>query len=425
MIYAGETVALSPSGDTTGAADAAAVSAAQAALPAAGGVVRLAATGKWNIKCGQITVNRSGVYIDAEGCYINAVGSGDMIRMYDSSTYSSRTLTGGGLLGNPVIDGTATAGAATAIHFGDIFHGTVRCSPQNFTQPGSDGVLFDNTYYWTERLDADITATNCYRHVRFSQNPAVPASPTCTGSFDRGDLKIYVNQTNAAFDGIVFEKGTYPIGSFCRWWGNFSSSSSALTSAAIRVAGTTPAGSADPSTPSNIFQCLWNVNMECASGAHTPNLINVDSGSGCSISSINGVANFAAGGANFNGWVGPVAFWGLSDTLPSQTTQTNLLEGLTGVGSYASTSPLASSGTISSSVTWAPVSTTGNVTGVIVAAGNQDGQLLYVVNTTAFTITMAASGTSHVADGTSDVIPASTARCYVWSVNASLWFRAA
>lgn len=71
-----------------------------------------------------------------------------------------------------------------------------------------------------------------------------------------------------------------------------------------------------------------------------------------------------------------------------------------------------------------PVSSTANVTGVILAAPpNGAGTRITVVNTTAFTVTFAASGTSNVADGVSDVIPALTSRTFTY--NGSLWYRAA
>lgn len=69
-------------------------------------------------------------------------------------------------------------------------------------------------------------------------------------------------------------------------------------------------------------------------------------------------------------------------------------------------------------------STTGNVTGIILAAGT-DAQVFNIVNTTAFTITFAAVGTSRVADGVSDVIPALSARQFVYDASTSKWYRMA
>lgn len=422
---AGTVTDLTPSGDATGVTDAASITAAVSALPASGGVVRLAATGIWYVECGQVSINKSGVYIDARGCFINAVGAGDMIRMYDSSNITSRAVQGGGILGNPVIDGTNTTGAASALHLGDIFRATAYLSPQNFTQTGSDGAIFDNTYWWTERLDAEVHATSCYRHVRFTQNPAVPGTPTATGSFMRGDLKIYVDQSNASYDGIVFENGTYATGAFTRWWGNFTSTGSGgtLSSAAVKVTGATPAGSADSPTPSNLYEMLVDWNFECAPGTFTPYAVWLDAVSGCSAASLLGTINFAPGGSlNFNGYVGSIGLFGISDTIPFQTAQTMLFEGITAVGSYATAAPLATNGDIATSTTWAHVGPASTVTGVTMDGGTQDGQIAAVFNDSAFGITFAAAGTSNVATGTAEFIPPGAMRIYLWSVYGLLWY---
>lgn len=87
---------------------------------------------------------------------------------------------------------------------------------------------------------------------------------------------------------------------------------------------------------------------------------------------------------------------------------------------------LATGGTLTftgpAQVTVAP---TANVTGIILALGTVAGQVLTIINESAFTVTFAAAGTSHVADGTSDVIAATTARKFVWDANTSLWYRLA
>lgn len=70
-----------------------------------------------------------------------------------------------------------------------------------------------------------------------------------------------------------------------------------------------------------------------------------------------------------------------------------------------------------------PVSETGNVTGVILAApSNLVSTQVIVVNRSAFTITFAASGTSNVAGGTLNVIPALGACTFVYDPGTSLWY---
>jgi hypothetical protein len=71
------------------------------------------------------------------------------------------------------------------------------------------------------------------------------------------------------------------------------------------------------------------------------------------------------------------------------------------------------------------VTATANVTGIILQAGTQAGQYLVVVNEASFTITFAASGTSHVADGATLAIPGNCARVFVWCSLTSLWYRSA
>lgn len=126
------------------------------------------------------------------------------------------------------------------------------------------------------------------------------------------------------------------------------------------------------------------------------------------------------------------SFSGYSDngsTLKYSLNATNgnaQFNGQVSFGQSSSAAAIASSGTITTAnVTVARVAPTGNVTGIILAAGTVAGQKVVVVNESSFTLTMAASGTSHVADGTSDVIAATTARSYYWDGGTSLWYRSA
>jgi hypothetical protein len=67
-------------------------------------------------------------------------------------------------------------------------------------------------------------------------------------------------------------------------------------------------------------------------------------------------------------------------------------------------------------------SSAANKTGVILTAGSYDGQQVVLINTSSNSITFAASGTSHVADGTSAVLAALSSMRLVYSNTASLWF---
>ena len=92
----------------------------------------------------------------------------------------------------------------------------------------------------------------------------------------------------------------------------------------------------------------------------------------------------------------------------------------------ATAAATGTSGTIATSgVSVARIAPTGNVTGVILAAGTQDGQVMVVRNESSYTVTFAAAGTSHVADGATSPIPANCARYFSWAAATSLWYRSA
>lgn len=92
-------------------------------------------------------------------------------------------------------------------------------------------------------------------------------------------------------------------------------------------------------------------------------------------------------------------------------------------GSISATAPdPGNNGTISTSTEIAKVTPTANETGIILASGVQDGQFVVIENKGNFTLTMAASGTSHVAAGTAAVIPALRSILLTWDNGAGLWY---
>ncbi len=129
-----------------------------------------------------------------------------------------------------------------------------------------------------------------------------------------------------------------------------------------------------------------------------------------------GVSDIIYGGqARKYVWDGSTSLWGANEPLVNGTIATV---------QSSSAAATASSGTITTSgVGVARVAPTGNITGVILQAGTIPGQQATVLNESAFTVTFAASGTSHVADGVSDVIAATTARNYIYDTGTSLWYR--
>ena len=512
---------LSPSGDTTGVKDAAAINAAVAALPAHGGTVTLNPSANWNIICGTVVIARSGVYVNAPGAWINAVGTGDVFRMYDQvNNWVANGAYGGGITGFPVIDGTSAGAGSAAVHLGDLFQAVCEVRVQNFTGAASIGIHFDNAHFWTEQLYGRIFADNCTQHVVFdvtspsttvaagsntgeistvaawafpsagvlavassAQFPAgggtvtVAASGpttaivtytgtaagqltgcayvsgsatgtvstggavtlvTSSASFARADLGIYINQVTASNDGVVLQNGAVVYDGALAIRGNFVGSGSVLTSCLLRITGTVPAAHPGAANPAKIADTRLEIGAECASGTHTPTTIIRGSGSN-GITNCYGLLDFGTdeAAANFTaaatigilvpfmGTIRGDATLGTGGQGFQAGTAWNASGGLA-MGNFTAATVITTGGTIDTSIPMRRVSEAGNVTGMILGGGSFDGQLLWIVNESNQTITFAASGTSNVADGVSDVIPALCARQYIFDGNdTNLWYRAA
>lgn len=416
MIYAGETqFTLPPSGDTTGATDAAAINAAFAALPATGGTVTLAATGTWYIKCGQVVITGSGKYLNAPGVYIKATGAGDMIRMYDSSNLiAGRLVWGGGILGMPVLDGSLTTGNSSAFHAGDITQLAVFCQAQNWTAgTTSKGVWLDNQYFWTEQCYGRIVAQACATGVQFDNSTGTSVGANATGSFDRLSMDIYLN-TGGNGDGVTWNGGAFSINYYLGIWGNFKWSGTAYT--AIRMQGSNAGGASSLGAGGGDGGRGLFVGLEVdGTGVVQPTTIQFQ---GSPFTFINSKGNvYFAGFAASNNSGG---HFQLDGPVVGDTT----LQAMQGSTNPSQTQSLATGGTIFNQ--WYGVvrlTTTGAVTGAIMQTGSFDNQILTVRNTSANSVTFAVAGTSHVADGVSDVIAANTDATYRWDVGNSLWYR--
>lgn len=331
-VLSGSLVMLKPSGDTSGATDAAAIN---AAVTAGATYIRLAPTGPWYIQCGVVVINASGIYIDAPGCTINAVGAGDMIDMHDTSTFDTRTVHGGGILGFPKIDGTLTTGNSCALHQGDIFQLATFAQVWNFTAgTTSKGVWFDNRYWICEQAYGRIFTTNCGpQAIVFDVNSGVTATGAhvnATGSYERSRLDLNVNQVGPTFDGVVIQNGAFFQDAEISYHGNFGTSTSPLTSAALRLNGSTPSGITQPTT-TNITNSVLTIGVECdpSAGANAPSTIAFGAG-GNFIGDCTGNIDFGAipgifassnNGGQLVGYVGVIAGDpNLPTSLPAATT---------------------------------------------------------------------------------------------------------
>lgn len=255
--------------DLTGSADSAA--AFNAAIPAGAGFVYVpAGTYKIGSTVGPLTTNQW--IVCAPGVFFSFTGTGDCFRFVDSSTYTTRTRQGGGIIGRPIIDGTSSGTGSTGVHAGDILQLRIDVAVQNFTGAGDIGVHLDNQNYWTEQLQASVWANNCTNLVVLDSGGAI----TSTGSYDRADLTVYLSQF-AGQEGVVLQNGAQIVGGRLRIFGNVASSTSALSNAVLTFTGAT-AGGHSPATFSGLAQCQLDINVE-SDGGHTFTAMTISYGS--------------------------------------------------------------------------------------------------------------------------------------------------
>jgi hypothetical protein len=246
-----------------------------------------------------VTANLNGASVTAwmdPGAKVSFYGSGDCLRIYDSSSYTARLGQKAGIDGYGVIDGTnsSVSAASAGLHIGDILGPTVNVSVPNWSNhSGSIGVHFDNQYYWTEQLCGRIYAQNCAAHIVFDCAPG--AASTAAGSYDRMSLLVFIDQENAG-DGVVFQNGAYVVNGSLGIFGNFSSRSTANSFAVLRITGQTPE-EVTQSTYSGILRCRLDIGVECdVDLAYAPQTINVG-GAQNGISDCYGLMDFSAGQA--------------------------------------------------------------------------------------------------------------------------------
>jgi Pectate lyase superfamily protein len=277
--------------DPSGAADStSAIQAAIKALPATGGVIYLPA-GTYKVT-GTLTCTTVPAYFLGDGAWATVLafsGTGDCVRIYDPTTYSSRTSYSGGFCAI-TIDGQGAGAGSAGLHVGDLLQYELDMTVQNFSGAGSIGVHLDNTYYWTEQLHGQVYTQNCTSHVVFD---CTGTATTASGSFDRCDLGIYIDHWAANGDGVVFTNGANIGNGSLRIRGNFSSSSSPVSSAALRLTGSLPSGH-EYSGASGILNGLLDIGVECGTGAYTPQAI-VFGSSANTIYSCYGALNFGVG----------------------------------------------------------------------------------------------------------------------------------
>ena len=196
-----------------------------------------------------------------------------------------------------------------------------------------------------------------------------------------------------------------------------------------QAAGNTPYSgssyqSAGLTTAVAVQKCLVEAIVHDCNNTHGALWFNNDGGA----NSVRVVVYSATGGFVYAGPGAPVAstlleFITTGMTAGQANSTAQLMAGDFALRQSATAAALATGGTVAvATLGVSRVSPTAAVTGVILGNGFFAGQIITVVNESAFSITFAAAATSHVADGASDVIAALTARAYVWDSGTSLWY---
>lgn len=318
-----------------------------AAVTAGIGVVKCAPVA-WNWAAGTVSHDGSGVKLDLEGCSITGSGSGDLIRMFDSSDFDTRTVHGGGVVGFPRFYGTSMTSNSCAVHIGDIPEADVEIMTYDFNS-GSDsmGLHWDNCYGHSEGSHARVFTQNCMTGVVHDVNGGVTATGahvSAKGSYMRCVLDYQcVQGDNPAYKLVEWRNGAFQVGGRNGVHGNVGGSASGLTQGAISITGSTPSGITEPSDSILLnVELNWDIERD-GTDANSPMTVNFGGGVNAVVN-CTGVVNFGAGApmqsSNSGGqWVGFVGTVGGDANLPSSlpAATTNVADGNQAISATSAT----------------------------------------------------------------------------------------
>lgn len=297
--------AVSPSGDPTGAGDAAAISAAVSQLPAAGGIVVMAA-GQWYLAPGAVSIaKQAAVYLQGAGrgaTIISTVAgtAGDVIRMLNPTSNvggGNSGVFGGGVLG-VTIDGTNATAGSTGLHIGDMEGAQLDVCVQNFSGAGDTGVHIDNTIWWTEKLSGQIYSANNTSGVVFDMS-GTGSSVQASHAYD--DLLIWT-ECETGQNGIAAKGGATIYNGSLKVRGNYNTGSAA--SSCLTITGSAANGP-DAGFYSQIRNCHLDIQVESNGNSPYPTTItlgSISAGSQNALLGCTGIMNF------FNSWSGSNAY---------------------------------------------------------------------------------------------------------------------
>jgi hypothetical protein len=282
---------IGPSGDQSGLTDTAAMAAAIASLPGAGGLIVLAPGAYW-MRPAQIVIamsNAAPVSIVGYGAtiYVTHQAAGDLIRYYN--TAATPALMRPVILGL-TIDGTSAAANTTGLHAGDCVGMKGDLVFQNFTAAGTIGLNVDNTVGWFEQADMRCIFYNCL-------NPVTHRVTTGHASFgySRFDYTIF---SFAGQQGLQLIDGPSLYHGSLRIRGDFDGSNNPLATAVISMSGAAPAGTPNAGATSQLLAEELDVQVECFPGkTFTPQTLIMDAVDFAFIGDCYGIMDFSTGAA--------------------------------------------------------------------------------------------------------------------------------
>ena len=415
--------AMGPSGDPTGLTDANVMQSLVSAIVTGPGSGRITlAPGQYYLAANVVTITTPGILIQGAGQWItlvNGVGTGTLIRMYSTQQYipHSHDQAGGGVK-RVTFDLNSMGAGSSAVHMGDIYNLAVDFGVRYNPAGSTKAAWFDNNYHWTEQLHGRIwCANNNGANVVFDHSADL--SGVSTGSFDRLDLDIYLDQ-NGLGDGVVFQNGANVVDiTHLGIWGNFTGG--AAKHWVINLTGSDSSGY----SLLGEGELLAGVELNTVTGT-VPGTINFNSQANNVIRNCRGILDFGAnlafaGANNAQGsfeFDGPVYGDGFLQSSGPLGLRPFRYAGSGSAGVLGNSDAITTRFSALVEVTTGP-----SVNDIRLQGFNPDNwRTLTVMNNGTGSVTFAAPATSHVATGAGCVIAPNSDLSFTWNSDLSLWF---
>jgi hypothetical protein len=261
---------LTPTGDTTGAQDLAAITAAFASSAA----VTLGPGAFYINGAIDLGLNSWLAGSGMSATVINCVTAGQTgISITNSTgTYTAHQFAGVRDLSLAGPGGGNPTDGSIGLQAGDIVQMQfLNLACYNFNY----GVSFINQYFWAEQMLGRLFLDGCTNSVTF--RVASSGASTRTGSFDRAHLDIFISATQTTGTaGVTLESGAQIEGGHLGIFGNFGGSSAATGGSVLSVTGTAPTG---PTGSSSLVNVDLEIDVEVdGSGGTTPTTVDFGSG---------------------------------------------------------------------------------------------------------------------------------------------------